>query len=229
MRQVPDYGDDRNKGFCVHCGGREETSDHIPSKVLLDEPFPENLTACASCLRCNNGFSRDEEYLACVLECVLTGDVAPELIERSKIAHILRRSPKLAESLRHAKHVVDGQTIWDVDMDRVKHVLLKFARGHVAYELNEPRLDEPEFFYCRPLTTMSSDQRKAFEASEEIGIWPEVGSRALSRLLVVGSDVYEEGWLLVQEGRYRFRTLQGSGPRVRIVLREYLACEVAWD
>ena len=45
MQQLRCYGDDRNKGFCVHCGGPSETVDHVPSKVLLDEPYPENLMA----------------------------------------------------------------------------------------------------------------------------------------------------------------------------------------
>jgi len=54
MRQVPNYGDDQNKGFCVHCGGADESRDHVPSKVFLDEPFPENLPVSPSCLKCNN-------------------------------------------------------------------------------------------------------------------------------------------------------------------------------
>ena len=68
MQQLRCYGDDRNKGFCVHCGGPSETVDHVPSKVLLDEPYPENLMAASACRKCNNDFSIDEEYLACLLE-----------------------------------------------------------------------------------------------------------------------------------------------------------------
>ena len=49
MQQLRCYGDDRNKGFCVHCGGPSETVDHVPSKVLLDEPYPENLMAASAC------------------------------------------------------------------------------------------------------------------------------------------------------------------------------------
>jgi len=49
MQQFRCDGDDRNKGFCVHCGGPSETIDHVPSKVLLDEPYPENLMAAPAC------------------------------------------------------------------------------------------------------------------------------------------------------------------------------------
>jgi hypothetical protein len=81
MEQIPNFGDTRSQGFCVHCGGPDESKDHIPSKVLLDEPFPENMHVCACCFRCNNDLSADEEYLACFLECVLAGDADPAVIE----------------------------------------------------------------------------------------------------------------------------------------------------
>jgi hypothetical protein len=68
VQQFKYYGDRRNKGFCVHCGGPDETDDHVPSKVLLDEPYPENLIVCSSCLSCNNALSIDETYLACLIE-----------------------------------------------------------------------------------------------------------------------------------------------------------------
>ena len=57
MQNFKCYADSRNKGFCVHCGGPYETDDHVPSKVLLDEPSPENLLACPSCMKCNNDLS----------------------------------------------------------------------------------------------------------------------------------------------------------------------------
>jgi hypothetical protein len=47
-------------------------------------------------------------------------------------------------------------------------------------------------------------------------------------LLVVGSDIFQEGWLLIQDGNYRFRVSEEDGLTVKIVLREYLACEVVW-
>ena len=55
-----------------------------------------------------------------------------------------------------------------------------------------------------------------------------MGSRALNRLLIAGPDVFSEGWLVVQEGRYRYRVTQHDGYRVRMVFRDYLGCVVAW-
>ena len=61
-----------------------------------------------------------------------------------------------------------------------------------------------------------------------LAAWPEVGSGALQRLLVVGPEVIREKWIEVQEGNYRFRVTEDDGLTVKIVLREYLACQVVW-
>lgn len=229
MQQLPCYGDQRNKGFCVHCGRADETRDHVPSKVFLDEPYPENLSVCTSCFDCNNKLSLDEEYLACLLECVMAGDVDPTKMRRPKIARTLTHTAALLQRLQSAKAEHDGQPHWSVEHDRVKAVVVKLARCHMAFEQNEPQIKEPSYLNFRPLAGMNAMERSAFEDADDIGLCPEVGSRAMQRLLVVGSDVFSVGWLVVQEGNYRYRVDSGNGYKVRIVLREYLACEIIWD
>jgi hypothetical protein len=230
MQQFRCYGDDRNKGFCVHCGGPGETVDHVPSKVLLDEPYPENLMAASACRQCNNDFSIDEEYLACLLECVIAGSTAPEKLHRAKIARILRGNSSLLARLQRARTDGTAGPVWTPENDRVNRVVLKLARCHAAFELNEPQLDEPSHLGIKPLPLMTDDERTAFERDDEgFDVWPEVGSRAMQRVIVAGSDTFDEGWLVVQEGRYRFRTSQANGLTVKIVLRAYLGCEVVWD
>src|SRR5579883_1837339 len=72
MEQIPNFGDIRQLAWCVYCGGGTETRDHVPSKVLLDDPLPKNLAVVPACLSCNTGLSGDE-YFACLIECVLAG------------------------------------------------------------------------------------------------------------------------------------------------------------
>jgi hypothetical protein len=229
MRQVMNFGDLRNQGFCVHCGGPYETDDHMPSKVFLDRPYPENLPVSPACAECNESFSRDEEYLACLLECVIAGEVNPDVVGRENISRKLRRQPALAARLAAARRL-DGETVvWEAEVARVRNVILKLARGHAAFELNEPQLDDPLSMRFLPLSAMSIGERQSFEQEQASpAIWPEVGSRAMNRLIAVDGEVFEEGWLLVQEGRYRYRVLQDDGLRVKIVIREYLAAEVRW-
>jgi hypothetical protein len=114
--------------------------------------------------------------------------------------------------------------------DRVNRVVLKLARCHAAFELNEPQLHDPSHLGIKPLSLMTEDEREAFERDDDaLDVWPEVGSRAMQRVLVAGTDAFVEGWVTVQEGNYRFRTSQANGLTVKIVLREYLGCEIVWD
>src|SRR4051812_49081415 len=112
MPQLPDFGDERNKGWCVFCGGPEETRDHVPSRVLLEEPYPENLPVLACCQECNSSFSLDEEYLACLIECARTGSVEHASSVRPKIAKTLARKPALAARLTASRIQNDEGTIW---------------------------------------------------------------------------------------------------------------------
>lgn len=122
-----------------------------------------------------------------------------------------------------------GAAIWDVDLDRVKRVLVKLARGHVAYELGVPHFEDPDLAVFVPLVKMSCDERDEFESPEGglISWWPEVGSRAF--IGAVKGKAFRCAWKVVQEGRYRYRVSQSDGDAVRFVLSEYLACQIGWD
>src|SRR5437588_10375610 len=95
MRQLTNYGDTRQVEACAYCGKAIQTRDHAPSKVLLDEPFPENLPVVPACLPCNNKASFDEEYLACLVECVICGTTDPAKVGREKIRCALARQRAL--------------------------------------------------------------------------------------------------------------------------------------
>jgi hypothetical protein len=195
---------------------------------LLDEPYPENLPVVSVCRKCNLGFSLDEEYFACLLECVLAGGVEPQQLSRPKIARLLVGKPELAMRLAKARKIERGTLIFGVEHDRIKNIVVKLARGHAAFELNEPQLDDPVSVSYRPLEELSPKELETFEAAPSRSLWPEVGSRALQRILIVSKDVYGE-WVEVQPGRYRYLTYQGPGVLVHMVVAEYLSCEVVWE
>jgi hypothetical protein len=228
----PPFLDQRLGKGCAYCGGPGGTSDHVPSKVFLSEPVPANLPAVDSCPGCNQGFSLDEEYLACFLECVLTGSTKPEAINRDAIRRAIGSKPALRARIEASRQQTGNDPpTWLPDGNRVRNVLLKLARGHVAYELSEYRLDEPSDYWAVPLSSMSPNARADFEragSGEQRG-WPEVGSRAFLR--AVGEPAYtdEQGpWVHVQPGRYRYTVDGHTGVTVRLVLAEYLASEATW-
>ena len=70
--------------------------EHAASRVLLDDPLPDDLPLVGSCHRCNSGFSRDEEYLACLIDCVISGSTDPDKVKRPKVRASLLHSPSLA-------------------------------------------------------------------------------------------------------------------------------------
>ena len=77
---------------------------------------------------------------------------------------------------------------------------------------------------------MTATQRDDFEGLSDVGslaLWPEVGSRMMTRL-ATGEDMAGQ-WVVVQEGIYRYSVQQAGGLRVRSVLSEYLATEVQWE
>lgn len=59
---------DREK--CIYCGTDGDiTVDHVPPKLLLEQPYPENLITVPACFPCNQSFQKDDEYLRTML-CV---------------------------------------------------------------------------------------------------------------------------------------------------------------
>lgn len=93
------FVDERLTGMCVYCGREPTTSDHVPSIVLLDGPYPANLPVVDACYDCNQSFSIHEHYVACLIECALTGAIDPAGVELDKVRQILEKNPRLRTRL----------------------------------------------------------------------------------------------------------------------------------
>lgn len=239
MDRIEEFVDERQKSWCIQCGasigGVETSEDHVPSKGLLREPRPANLPVVDICTPCNNGFSADEEYLFLFLNCVLAGTTDPDGQDDPKVGRALRRHEKLRARIEHSRtehQTVDGETrlVWMPETERVNRVIVKNARGHAFYEYGEPMLRKPDDVWAAPLESLTAAQRNAFENIQGDGMlagWPEVGSRMMTRVMT-GQDL-RDGWVIVQDGVYRYGVAQSGGILVRSVLFEYLASEVRWD
>jgi hypothetical protein len=242
LEHLNDFADDRLIVGCIYCGGQGETREHVPSRVFLDAPLPENLPIVGACRSCNSGFSLDEEYLACLVESVIVGSADPEKVERPSVANILRRAPSLRARIEAAKTCVHGETQFAIESERVKSVVVKLARGHAAFELSQPCKEEPASVSWRPLALMDEGQKKEFESSHVAQGYGEIGSRGMQRLLIVQLKLQSQSgesktvdmvineWVEVQNGRYRYHAIDcGDEVRIKLVISEYLACEVIWD
>ncbi len=230
MKRVECYGDSRIFNGCFHCSEAADTVDHAPPKVLLDKPYPDEMIVVPSCYACNNSASLDESWLACLIECVVTGEVEAERVTRPAIAKILAHSPALAASMAAIRSVGETGPIFSPDMDRVRRIVTKIARAHAAYELHEHFEHAPACIDVFPLRLLSDAALHDFESlgGKAFAMWPEVGSRAMQRMLE-GYPGDRPGWVVVQDGRYRYMAGIEGGMVVRMVLSEYLGCKVVWD
>ncbi len=180
MRQLESYADERLTAACIYCGRATQTRDHVPSRVLLNEPYPNNLPVVPACNECNRGYSLDEEYFACLVECARTGSV--QAAQRRKIIRILSECPALAEKLSRARSIHENGSIsFFAEQQRIKNVALKLTRGHAYFEASETMHHEPSHFLATPLATLDEFARNHFETVPTSSIWPEVGSRAMQR------------------------------------------------
>ncbi len=238
MLQIKPFSDSRLIGSCIYCGGLAETRDHVPSKCLLDKPYPENLPVVGCCDNCNQSFSSDEQYFACFIECVKSGSTNLEDIEREFIKDILRKSPSLRKRIENATKIENGNTKFYPEVERLKNVLLKLVKGHIAFELSLLHLNDPQFFWFDLLSSLPDENKIDFNSvhfQQNVG---EVGSRSMQRFSVT-TLVSEHGeninmiindWIDVQEDKYRYITIDDMGKiMVRIVIDELWGCEVVWE
>lgn len=224
MIQRRQFSDERLDDFCAYCGGHPDTRDHVPPRVFLDEPFPENLMGVPSCLKCNEGASKDEEYAACFIECMIAGTTEIDLIEREKIKKILERKPRLRAMIQRDLESPKDSNEHQVWSQRMWRVFIKIAQGHARFENSEHELDPPVALKWEFLGAMSDDEVQAFVSPLPFDLWPEVGSRAMISFLNEPTSF----WTSVQDGNYAYATRFGSERTVRLILRECFAVEVVW-
>lgn len=247
MEHIVEFGDERQKAWCIHCGGwLDETSrtrDHVPTRALLDKPYPAHLPTVWVCRQCNGGFSEDEQYLVALLGCVLSGTAEVDGQSDPRIARLLENNPGLRSRIASARRTgasAAGRELvaWVCEQRRMARVIVKNARGHVLFECNEPMLSERRRVWFATVGSLSGAEREAFEEVADPAdrlrsgariVLPEVGSRAMARWSTMLDTV--EGWVEVQQGVYRYAVEQNDGglTRVRSVMREYLATEVIWE
>lgn len=242
MEQINPFSDSRLNQGCIYCGSIANTRDHVPSKCLIEQPYPENLPVVGCCDSCNQDFSKDEQYFVCLLESVLCGSTDPEKIKRPSVARIMQNSPALRQRIENSKTEIDGQIAFHTEEERICNVMLKLARGHASFELSHPCRTNPTHFWCGPLSFLPSESQEVFHSVHFQQNFGEVGSRNMQRLLVTQMILNGENderkkmellindWVDVQDKQYRFIAIDDMGSLViRIVISEYFACEVAWE
>ena len=223
------YGDPRLNHFCAFCGCPTETEDHVPSRCFLDKPHPQDLPVIPCCYKCNHGFSLDEEYVSCMIDCMKAGTASPSLIKREKTRKSLLHNPKLQERISSQIRDFGGVLLYDIEKERFNKVFRKLAFGHLAYENDILSWDSSFSIDIHLLSEMSESQRDYFNRPFRCEVLPEVYSHALEHVMLCyeedGSYSYLSPWVTIQEGRYRY-CVSPNGNIVKFVIAEFLAVEV---
>lgn len=225
MRQIKKFSDSR-LDVCPYCGNqRPNTRDHSPSKIFLDTPYPENLPIVNACEKCNNDFSKDEAYVACIVECLVSGTVEIKNIKRKKIRDVL------LEHLNLYKLIIESydyaSNVFKINKDRLENILIKLAKGHLSYELSECRFSPPDIIKYNIINKMSKEDQERFIAlPQNIFAYPEVGSRAFVNGI---GNTMSYVWTILQEGTYSYATyFENDNCVVKIIMRDFLCAEIIW-
>lgn len=223
------YGDSRLTDFCAYCGGLAETEDHVPSRCFLDQPYPQGMPVVPCCHNCNHEFSKDEEYVSCLIDCMKYNTVVPDEVPREKTRRTLLHSPKLQERIASQKREFGGVTVFDVEKERFEKVIRKLAYGHLAYENDILFWDSTYSISRWLLSEMSDTQKESFFQPYKGVLLPEVCSHGLEHVVFysVGDDVdsFSSPWIIVQEGRYAY-CVSPDSKRVKFIIADIFAVEV---
>lgn len=223
------YGDCRLTNFCAYCGKLAETEDHVPSRCFLNEPYPQDMPVVPCCHKCNHEFSKDEEYVSCLIDCMKANTVVPDEIPREKTRRTLLHSPKLQERIASQKREFGGVTVFDVEKERFEKVISKLAYGHLVYENDILSWDSTYSISRWLLSEMSDTLKESFFQPYKGVLLPEVCSHALDHVKLYQEDdgdiSFYSYWYPVQKGRYAYCVSPDSN-KVKFVIADFLAVEV---
>ena len=221
---------------CIYCGSPATTREHIPSKAFLVDPYPENLPTIPACFECNNGYSEDEKYLACFLD-VLKSQVYDDCPQHEQTIVRIEKDKKLQETLRKQIQKNDGKVYYDPDEERILRILFKLARCHAGFEFDHVNLDDVKAKIWYDFAFNISDEAAlSFNEIPEMNKAPEVGSRGvfvpfIAQNVETGEVMALAFWNDVQDNQYRYQVSLNAegGITVKLVIFEFLYCEVIFD
>ena len=249
MRYIEYYGDDRFRhkivyakdaySECVYCGAEAKTREHAPSKVFLNKPYPGDLPIVPACFKCNNSFSKDELFLAILIEKLKNSFYGSQYPLSDETLARLDINPKIASAIDNA---IVSNDFAQFD-HRIKNVALKLAISHAVYELSEGYCAKDANIDYSFSNNMSIENREDFESAIVLNdkLLPEIGSRAYERIMVmeVSAQSQEQpdqtvtvplmllDWVDVQESRYLYTCYNLSDAIVvKMIISDFLFVSV---
>ncbi|GIO70386.1 hypothetical protein [Paenibacillus cookii] len=227
---------------CIYCGEVADSREHIPPKVFLTSPFPDNLGIVPACRQCNKSFSNDEVFLSILIEMLKRRCFYPVCEYSSEVERRMNYNKKIVSDIENVLQDNDA-SYFD---DRIQRVLHKLALGHSVFEISEG--------YCIEKGTISYSfaSKMSLEEIEEFTLpfnitgepLPEIGSRVYERILIIehrlqsveNSEMFLVAplvlldWVDVQDFRYSYTCYRFANEIiVKMVINEFLYATVAFN
>ena len=125
-------GKSNSEKSCIYCGSSEDmTVDHIPPKALFPEPRPSNMLTVPCCKKCNESFSKDDEYFRTVLVSHASVSSDPNVqAVNEKLLRSMRRpeAAAMASAIRKSLHVVDVTSRGGIYLGRSPAMMVNAGR-----------------------------------------------------------------------------------------------------
>jgi hypothetical protein len=222
MKQYQDYSDSRHKNGCIFCHKQSDSRDHIPARTFLVKPYPPNLHVLPVCTSCNNKYSQDEEYVSFLLNYLKhleSGDI-DEYLRLDNFSHANVLEERIFYGLNVSKDELNPAPYIEIEVDRIKNVLGKYAFAHFCFERGEPPDGKETHINFSFANKLADEKVKLYNEIPYSKILPEVGSRLFQRIVEEG-----DSWMVIQEHYYRYYISQNQ-PYVRIVISDFLFSEI---
>ncbi|WRS26141.1 hypothetical protein U6B65_07170 [Oscillospiraceae bacterium MB08-C2-2] len=150
-----------NKKLCIYCGKPAETRDHVPPKCFLDEPYPAQLKTVSACLQCNNGFSKDEDFIMYLSDYLLSIELYGGDFTRKKAEVRFSYNDNLEDRICKSIKLDKNGVYFDFEHDRIVSIINKIAMGLLYLNLGSKKEIAKSNFIVIP--QLSSSQRVEFD------------------------------------------------------------------
>lgn len=193
--------------------------------MFIDNPIPEEWNIAPSCKECNNSFSQDEQFVACVIEYLRSFVYYNGIIQRKMIQKTFEKRPQILQKIQSLCKIDKfNLTISSEVFDDIEKVALKVAKGHLIYECNQFLSDDVEISIMFK-SQMDDEVIRKFNSALQCSVLPEIGSRGSNQICFVNNMLITT-WKVIDEKNYRY--LISNDGIVRIVIREFLYIEICY-
>lgn len=231
---------------CIYCGNTADTREHAPSKIFLNEPYPNDLIVLPACKDCNNSFSADELYSEVYIDSLKYLSGFKDSLSKENTIR-LYKSTAFSDAQNAYKNYIETGKI-ELN-NKLKRILIKLSVCHCVYELSEGYSIGNNVLDCESIEVffglnMSRTRIKEFHMPVYMNdkVLPELGSRVYDNIYVIEpvltpvnggeSKIISSAimlWTVIQEGNYEYIAwIEDDKMHVKIAIHDFVFSHVVF-